>query len=153
MGRDYRQTLDLFYIFLLRIKERIINKRPEILHFLVSNKFNIKRDPFGKYVRMINYIGERINPSMKDFSEYFNLNAGTATGIIDNLVDKKLILRVSNNRDRRKVELNLTELGELIYQKQKEIEENEFKILLDHLTDTELTDLVKILNKINSFLD
>ena len=65
MERNYRQTLDLFYIFLLRIKERIINKRPEILNFLVSNKFNIKRDPFGKYIRMINYIGERINPTGK----------------------------------------------------------------------------------------
>ena len=135
------------------MKEEILKNRPEIMDFLNSNDFSIQRDPFGKYLRMIDYIGNKNQINMKEFIEYFNLNAGTATRVIDQLVKKNLILREAINGDRRKVGLKLSEFGLIIYTKLKDIEKGEIGKVLDALSDDEIEDLIRILKKVNKIFE
>ena len=135
------------------MKEEILKNRPEIMDFLNSNDFSIQRDPFGKYLRMIDYIGNKNQINMKEFIEYFNLNAGTATRVIDQLVKKNLILREAINGDRRKVGLKLSEFGLIIYTKLKDIEKGEIGKVLDALSDDDIEDLIRILKKVNKIFE
>ena len=152
MGKD-RQVIDQFLIFLLKMKDEILKNRPKIMDFLNSSEFNIQRDPFGKYLRMIDFIGSKNQINMKEFIEYFNLIAGTATRVIDQLVKKNLILRETMNGDRRKVGLKLSEFGLIIYSKQKEIEKGEIKKVLDVLSDDDIENLIRILKKVNKIFE
>ena len=152
MGKD-REVIDQFLIFLLKMKEEILKNRPKIMDFLNSSEFNIQRDPFGKYLRMIDYIGNKNHIYMKEFIEYFNLNASTATRVIDQLVKKKLILRETMDGDRRKVGLRLSEFGLIIYTKQKEIEKGEINKVLEALSDDDIENLIRILKKINKIFE
>ena len=150
MGRDYTQVIDLFFDFLFKMKTEILNKRPMALEFLRVNKFDIQRDPFGKYLRMIDFVGEKNQVNMKEFTNRFSLDAGTATGIIDKLVKKKIFIRVSDESDRRKVGLELTKYGTKIYNKQIEIQKGEIKRILDILPDEDIEHVVRILKKIDA---
>ncbi len=152
MGKN-RQVIDQFLIFLLKMKDEILKNRPKIMDFLNSSKFNIQRDPFGKYLRMIDYIGNKDQINMKEFIEFFNLNAGTATRVIDQLVEKNLILRETMNGDRRKVGLKLSEFGLIVYAKQKEIEKGEIGKVLDELSDDDIENLIRILKKVNKIFE
>lgn len=152
MGKD-QQVIDLFLVFLLKMKDDILKNRPKVMDFINSSEFNIPRDPFGKYLRMIDYIGDKKHIYMKKFIEYFNLNASTATRVIDQLVKKNLILRESLNEDRRKVGLKLSELGLIIYTKQNEIKEKEIKKILDVLSDDDIDNIVRILKKVNKIFE
>ncbi len=152
MEKD-RQVIDQFLIFLLKMKDEILKNRPKIMDFLNSSEFNIQRDPFGKFLRMIDYIGNKNQINMKEFIDYFNLTPGTATRIIDQLVKKNLILRESMDGDRRKVGLKLTEFGLIIYFKQKEIEKGEIKKVLDVLSDDDIENLIRILKKVNKIFE
>ncbi len=152
MGKD-RQVIDQFLIFLLKMKDEILKNRPKITDFLSSSELNIPRDPFGKYLRTIDYIGNKNQIYMKEFIEYFNLNAGTATRVIDQLVKKNFIIRESMDGDRRKVGLKLSEFGLYIYSKLKEIEKGEIKKVLDVLSDDDIENLIRILKKINKIFE
>ena len=49
---------------------------------------------------------------MTEIVNSFSLPASTATGIVDRLVKKKYVKRQHSSKDRRKVELQITESGE-----------------------------------------
>ncbi len=104
-------------------------------------------------ISISDYIGNKNQINMKEFIEYFNLNAGTATRVIDQLVKKNFIIRESMDGDRRKVGLKLSEFGLYIYSKLKEIEKGEIKKVLDVLSDDDIENLIRILKKINKIFE
>ena len=61
------------------------------------------------------YVLERIylqsNILSKDISQKYNIPPSTLTGILDRLENKKLIARLKKNKDRRSIELMVTENG------------------------------------------
>ena len=89
---------------------------------------------------------------MKEFAQHFKLKAGTATGIIDQLVEKNIISREANPKDRRKVELMLTEFGNVFYEKAIQIQKDEIRSVLDALNDQDIIHVKEILDKINKAL-
>jgi len=85
---------------------------------------------------------------MSDLGKRLDISLSTATGIIDRLIEKKLVKRERNGGDRRVVRVVLTDKGRKTnqtYQKQKK---ELFGRMLGALDPEEQGELIKILEKI-----
>lgn len=86
--------------------------------------------------------------TMSELSKNLGIGVSTATGIIDRLVGKKLVLRKNDPKDRRIVCIELTKSGRqkaVDYQKQLK---NSFEKMLASLTQKEQQILILIMEKI-----
>ena len=105
---------------------------------LTQQQFNVLRILRGQYPKpaTINMIKERMLDKMSD-----------ASRIVDRLVQKELVSRCTNNKDRRAVDIRISEAGLDILSKM----DNEFKtsdILKDNLTEEEAGKLSDLLDKL-----
>ncbi len=85
---------------------------------------------------------------MSDLGKRLDISLSTATGIIDRLIEKKIVKRERNDGDRRVVRVVLTDKGRKTnqtYQKQKK---ELFGRMLGVLDPEEQGELIKILEKI-----
>lgn len=86
--------------------------------------------------------------SIKELVRFLRVTPGAATQLIDSLVDKKLVERAENLTDRRSVNVKLTNSADKEFNKFKN---NYFKNAgqaFVNLTDTELKQFTKLLDKI-----
>jgi len=152
MNQDEDEILSSFFTLLNKVRDVLFVNRPELLEFIKSSNLKLVRDPFGRFFQIVLYIGAKKRVSMKEFATYFKLKAGTATGIIDQLVKRDLLKREANPTDRRKVELILTNHGEALYAKAVGIQKDEIRSVLDSLNSADIGHLKRILKKVNSAL-
>lgn len=149
MKPEEDEILSLFFSLLHKIRDILIINRPELFEYMKKNEFQLIRDPFGRYFQIILFIGEQGRVSMSEFASHFKLKGGTATGIIDQLVERDVVKRVYNPSDRRKVEITLTEQGKDIYLKSVELQRDEIRTVLDALEQEEKAQLKRLMKKIN----
>ena len=149
MNQDEDEILASFFTLLNKIKDILVINRPELFEYVKMRNF---RDPFGKYFQIILYIGSNSRITMTEFAKHFNLKAGTATGVIDQLVESKVVSREANLKDRRKVEIVLSGLGKEFFEKAVLIQKNEIRSVLDALNPQDKIHVKQILNKINNAL-
>lgn len=86
--------------------------------------------------------------SVKELATALNVTSGAITQFINDLVEKKLILRQEDANDRRALKLTMTEEAS---RKFAEFKKNYFQSVspaFDALTDQELVTLLLLLNKI-----
>jgi DNA-binding MarR family transcriptional regulator len=107
-------------------------------HNLTSQQFNVLRILRGQYPKpaTVNLIKERMLDKMSD-----------ASRIVDRLVQKGLVSRCTNNRDRRAVDIRISDVGLDILSKI----DAEFKtkeLLKDNLTEEEAAKLSDLLDKL-----
>ena len=107
-------------------------------HNLTQQQFNILRILRGQYPKpaTINLLKERMIDKMSD-----------ASRIVDRLIQKGLVSRCTNTRDRRAVDIRISESGLAILCKM----DNEFKtkdFLKDNLTEEEAGQLSLLLDKL-----
>jgi len=107
-------------------------------HNLTNQQFNILRILRGQYPKpaTVNLLKERMIDKMSDTSR-----------IVDRLVQKGLVSRCTNNKDRRAVDIRISDEGLSILKTM----DDEFKtkdILKDNLTDEEATKLSDLLDKL-----
>ncbi|MBB6112382.1 DNA-binding transcriptional regulator, MarR family [Mucilaginibacter lappiensis] len=112
------------------------------LHFdkynITQQQFNILRILRGQYPNpaTINLLKERMIDKMSD-----------ASRIVDRLIQKELVSRCTNNKDRRAVDIRISELGLQTLSKM----DNEFKtkdILKGNLSEDEAAILSDLLDKL-----
>jgi DNA-binding MarR family transcriptional regulator len=107
-------------------------------HKLTNQQFNVLRILRGQYPNpaTVNLIKERMIDKMSD-----------ASRIVDRLVQKGLVSRCTNSKDRRAVDIRISDLGLQILAKMDE----EFKtkdMLKDNLSETEAAQLSDLLDKL-----
>ena len=107
-------------------------------HNLTQQQFNVLRILRGQYPNpaTINMIKERMLDKMSD-----------ASRIVDRLIQKGLVSRCTNNKDRRAVDIRISEAGLEILSKMDE----EFKtrdMLKNNLTEEEAGKLSDLLDKL-----
>jgi DNA-binding MarR family transcriptional regulator len=107
-------------------------------HNLTQQQFNILRILRGQYPKpaTINLLKERMVDKMSD-----------ASRIVDRLIQKELVSRCTNNKDRRAVDIRISEIGLQTLAKMDE----EFKtreILKNNLTEEEAQKLSDLLDKL-----
>ena len=107
-------------------------------HNLTQQQFNVLRILRGQYPNpaTINMIKERMLDKMSD-----------ASRIVDRLIQKGLVSRCTNNKDRRAVDIQISQAGLDILSKMDE----EFKtsdLLKNNLTEEEAAQLSDLLDKL-----
>ncbi len=107
-------------------------------HNLTSQQFNILRILRGQYPcpATVNLLKERMIDKMSD-----------ASRIVDRLIQKGMVSRCTNKKDRRAVDIRISELGLKTLAKM----DTEFKakdFLKDHLTEEEAGQLSDLLDKL-----
>ena len=106
-------------------------------HNLTSQQFNVLRILRGQYPNpaTVNMIKERMLDKMSD-----------ASRIVDRLVQKGLVSRCTNNKDRRAVDIRISDQGlEILSKMDQEFKAKDF--LKDNLTEEEAGQLSDLLDK------
>jgi len=86
--------------------------------------------------------------SVKDIATFLNVTKGAVTQFIDTLVEKNLVKREEDARDRRLQRIRLTEFAESRFDQFKTSYYLSLNTLFDALTDQEVEQLVSLLEKL-----
>ena len=87
---------------------------------------------------------------MKSIADYLHIKPSSTTPIIDNLVKKGSIKRISNNEDRRMVYIELTSKGSTTLQKKYKKIHKAIRKIFGKLNDKDKKTLIKIFTLLNS---
>lgn len=94
--------------------------------------------------------GIAVNP--KDICVQFRHDSGALTRVIDQLEERGLLERVRRDRDRRKVELQLTEAGRLTIEALIPLVVEKLNLALSDFTSEEFHEFLRLLLKLNTRL-
>jgi DNA-binding MarR family transcriptional regulator len=95
--------------------------------------------------------GLALNPSA--LCAQFRHNSGALTRVIDQLEEKGLIERLRRDRDRRKVELQLTDSGRQVIESLIPLVVEQLNLLLEDFSGAEVEELIRLLMKFNGSLE
>ena len=95
--------------------------------------------------------GIAVNP--KDFCLQYRHDSGALTRVIDQLEERGLLERVRRDRDRRKVELQLTDAGRTRVEGLIPVVVDKLNLALADFSREEATELKRLLRKLNSRLE
>jgi DNA-binding MarR family transcriptional regulator len=88
--------------------------------------------------------------SVKHIARFLSVTKGAVSQFIDLLVEKKLVKRAEDPKDRRLQRITLTEFAESRFKQIKEAYYASLFQLFDDLTDKELKQLVTLLEKVST---
>jgi DNA-binding MarR family transcriptional regulator len=95
--------------------------------------------------------GIAVNP--RDICVRFRHDSGALTRVIDQLAERGLIERVRRDRDRRKVELQLTEAGRTTVEGLIPLVVDKLNLALADFSSEEVAELLRLLVKLNTRLE
>jgi DNA-binding MarR family transcriptional regulator len=131
----HKLTINIFYTsgWLNNVSKHHFEK-----HNLTHQQFNILRILRGQYPKpaTVNLLKERMLDKMSD-----------ASRIVDRLVQKGLVSRCTNTKDRRAVDIRINDAGmEILTKMDAELEDKDY--LKNNLTDEEAVKLSDLLDKL-----
>jgi DNA-binding MarR family transcriptional regulator len=91
--------------------------------------------------------GIALNP--KDFCAQYRHDTGAITRVIDHLAERGFLERVRRDRDRRKVELQLTPAGRAAVEGLIPLVVDKLNLALADFTKSEVRELIRLLIKLN----
>jgi len=95
--------------------------------------------------------GIALNP--RDICMQYRHNSGALTRVIDQLEEKGFIERLRRDRDRRKVELQLTDAGRKVIERLIPLVVDQLNQVLQDFSSDELQQLTRLLIKFNTSLE
>lgn len=96
------------------------------------------------------HIGKNGAVIMREVAEFLQVPYSTATGIVDKLVNKKILMRVYSQEDRRIVKVSLTpEKGNDIFQKFLSLRNKLGEMVLSDLDEKDFEDIGRIMKKMS----
>jgi DNA-binding MarR family transcriptional regulator len=95
--------------------------------------------------------GIPLNP--KEFCTKYRHDTGAITRVIDQLADRGLLERVRRDRDRRKVELQLTAAGRAVIEELIPLVVEKLNLALTDFSHEEVHELLRLLMKLNTSLE
>lgn len=98
---------------------------------------------------ILHYIHENPKTSITNIARALNISGSAVTQHVDQLVEKKMILRTEAKDDRRKVTLSVSLKAQAVIAILRKAQWNKMAELTKPLTDEELTTLVSLINKIS----
>ena len=101
-------------------------------------------------IEVLKFLHGRKNTTMKSIADYLHIKPSSTTPIIDNLVKKGSIKRISNNEDRRMVYIELTSKGSTTLQKKYKKIHKAIRKIFGKLNDKDKKTLIKIFTLLNS---
>jgi DNA-binding MarR family transcriptional regulator len=92
-----------------------------------------------------------VNPS--DICAQYRHNSGALTRVIDQLEEKGFIERLRRDRDRRKVELQLTDAGRKVIESLIPLVVEQLNLALQDFSSEEVQELTRLLMKFNTSIE
>ena len=114
----------------------------------VYNPFTIEGDPNGRSTAIILMLGKEKAMKMADVAERFAFSPSSATILIDRMVKQQLVKRVSQEGDRRIIQIELDAEGERVYKRLSTDLSTSIDKLLAPLTDDEKDQFIGLFLKI-----
>jgi DNA-binding MarR family transcriptional regulator len=109
------------------------------------------RFTFIQYV-ILSWLRDDIALNPKDISVEFRHNSGALTRVIDQLAERGLLERIRRDRDRRKVELQLTPVGRETIEGLIPLVGEKLNLALADFSGAEVQELLRLLIKLNTTL-
>lgn len=103
-------------------------------------------------LRALMYLGKVKKATMSDLANHFGIEMPSATSLLNKLYIQKLVKRTVDIHDRRLVIVSLTPAGKKLFNMSLKHTRGKLEELLSCLTETEKSNLLKILNKLNNQL-
>lgn len=116
------------------------------------NSFSCPEDINKKEISVIEVIGKKEPCTMTEIADGVNLAVSTLTGIIDTLVSKEYVKRERSKKDRRTVNVVLSEKGKKVYNSHHEVHLMMSKSLLSYLEEEEQVEFIRLFKKISDKL-
>src|ERR1700724_3268355 len=106
---------------------------------------------FIQYV-ILSWLRDGIAVNPKDICLQFRHDSGALTRVIDQLAERGLLERVRRDRDRRKVELQLTQAGRATIEGLIPLIVEKLNLALDDFSGEEFQEFLRLLVKLNARL-
>jgi DNA-binding MarR family transcriptional regulator len=106
---------------------------------------------FVQYV-ILSWLREGLALNPKDICLQFRHNSGALTRVIDQLAERGLLERIRRDRDRRKVDLQLTAQGRETIQSLIPLVVEKLNLALADFSSAEVADFLRLLIKLNTTL-
>lgn len=104
-------------------------------------------------VKMVEILGSNGAMIMTEIADEARLSLSTVTGVIDGLVEKKLVKRQRSEKDRRIVQVELTSEGQKIYELALEVRLRMVRGMLGALNRNEQEQFVNLFRKIGERIE
>lgn len=99
-------------------------------------------------IETLRYIRENKKVLMKELADYLHITPPSATSIVDDLFNQRLVRRLENRKDRRTIRISLTARGKRILENSLRKKLEGFRKKIRILSSNEKKSLLKILEKI-----
>lgn len=97
---------------------------------------------------LIAFVGDQETAIMKEIAEHLDVPMSTATGIVDKLVQKKIVKRAYSETDRRTVQILLDQEGLSVYNELSGMRLDMAHKVLDELEAYETDQFIRLLEKV-----
>jgi DNA-binding MarR family transcriptional regulator len=129
----------------------LVKRTHSLMHDIMEPVIEQHGFTFIQYVVLVALRdGIAVNP--KDICAHYRHDSGALTRVIDQLAEQGMLERVRRDRDRRKVELQLTAKGRKAIEFLVPLVIDKLNELLDGFSKTEVKELLRLLLKLNATL-
>ncbi len=105
-------------------------------------------DLSSQELRVVEYLGDAGPRMMRELAEFLLVAVNSVTSTVDNLENKKIVLRQRSDQDRRVVRVNLTDPGKVVYAAAVEDKTKLLRNMLGALTEDEQEIFMVLFRKI-----
>jgi DNA-binding MarR family transcriptional regulator len=121
------------------------------LMFAIGRRMRHEKEKYSMlHIHTLRYVSEQGKPFMHDVAAYLCVTPSAATLLVDGLVNDRLLIRSFGKRDRRAVQVALTERGRKFLERGVRDRMRTLKTMFAALTVKEQKQLIVILEKILS---
>ncbi len=100
------------------------------------------------HIKVLEFIAEKKNPTMKELAEYFVVTPPSATSLIELLVKTRLLRREADKNDRRTVRISVTAKGKKTLHEGLARSKLLIKKFFSGLTKQEIAEMESIMKKV-----
>jgi len=101
---------------------------------------------------ILSWLRDGITVNPKDICAQYRHDSGALTRVIDQLAERGCVERVRRDRDRRKVELQLTPAGREVIESLVPLVVEKLNLALEEFSSAEVAELTRLLLKLNTKL-
>jgi DNA-binding MarR family transcriptional regulator len=120
-----------------------INKKVRDLHRELVREYKVTIPQYC----VLRHLGNSGGLQLKELASGCHISPPTMTGVVDTLEEKKLVMRVKNEDDRRSLLVVLTKAGKQLYDSLP-MQQNMFKNCCAALSSNEILTMNKLLKKL-----
>ncbi len=135
------------------MREKIETQFVTIFRKLIAEyRHELKRDVTGPQIQVLEALERNGSSKVSEVAEMLYVTVGAVTLLSDRLLKAGLLTRERSERDRRVVMLSITDQGRELLTEIKGIRRRLFAKYFGTLTEDDLRDLNRILNKVTEML-